>query len=457
MESLKEIKRLYFIGIGGIGMSALARYFAQREIEIYGYDKVRTLLTKTLENEGMIIHYEDDISQIPQGIDMVVYTPAIPEDHKELNWFFENEFIVVKRAKMLGLISETQNALCIAGTHGKTTTSSMLSHILTYGKKDATSIIGGIMVNYNSNFINGKSDFIVLEADEYDRSFLHLEPLMSAIMSLDPDHLDIYGNYQNMCSTFQEYSERIRDNGILFLQIGKKNLFSKNWMDGLSRRNVKLIEFGKDGQLCYQDFKLKDGFHHFTVQYEGLKLGEIQMKMPGKHNLENALVAIAMAHEVGVSFDMIAEAMKSFGGIKRRFEWLIDEQDLVVIDDYAHHPTELSSAIEAARSLYPEKKITGIFQPHLFSRTNDFKDGFAASLDLLDQVYLLDIYPARELPIEGVTSKIIFERMTIENKQLISKEELVTELNRDELEVLMILGAGDIDAEIPKIIEHLKN
>jgi len=456
MENLTEIKRLYFIGIGGIGMSALARYFAHREIEIYGYDKVSSSLTKKLETEGMIIHYEDDISRIPDGIDMVVYTPAIPNDHKELNWFIDNEFIVVKRAKMLGLISETQKALCIAGTHGKTTTSSMLSHILTYGNKNATSIIGGIMVNYNSNFINGKGNLIVLEADEYDRSFLHLEPLMSAIMSLDPDHLDIYGNYENMCATFQEYSEKIRENGILFLPQGKHDLFSQNWKEKLNSKGVEVIEFGNKGQLSYTNLEIQNGHHVFNMQYKGAVLGRVEMKMPGKHNLENALVAMAIAFENGMTFENIAAALKTFKGIKRRFEWLMDEEDLIVIDDYAHHPTELSSAINAARTLYPEKKITGVFQPHLFSRTDDFKEGFAKSLDLLDEVYLLDIYPARELPIPGVTSNVILERMKNEKKELISKEELVSKLNKENLEVLMILGAGDIDAEIPKIIKQLK-
>ncbi len=458
MKSLHEIKKLYFIGIGGIGMSALARYFAKRKIEIFGYDKVNTELTKKLETEGMTIHYEDDPIWIPEGIDMVVYTPAIPKSHKELNWFRDNEFTVMKRAEMLGLISRNSKALCIAGTHGKTTTSSMLSHILTFGKTGATAIIGGIMTNYQSNFINGDGDLLVLEADEYDRSFLHLEPSMSAVLSLDPDHLDIYNDFQNMIKSFEAFMLKSKRGAHLFLRDGILERLSSDSAKAMKDKGIKILEFGADAKdLNFKNLRIEHGRQVFDLNYKGEKIFGFESKMPGQHNLENALVAIGMAKEAGMTWETIKEGLKSFEGIKRRFEMLYESKDIVVIDDYAHHPTELKACIQAARSLYPNRKLTGIFQPHLFSRTNDFKVEFALALDGLDELILMDIYPARELPMKGVSSKLIFDRMKLENKVLCSKEAVLKNIGERDVEVLLILGAGDIDAEIPKILEKVKS
>ncbi len=455
MIRLDSLKRLYFIGIGGIGMSALARYFAHRNIEIFGYDKVQTELTKTLENEGMHIHYDDDPIWIPEGIDLVVYTPAIPKDHRELNWFLSNQFTVVKRAEMLGWISRDSDALCVAGTHGKTTTSSMLSHILTYGKHEASCIIGGIMTNYKSNFIYGSSKWLVLEADEFDRSFLHLEPKHSAILSTDSDHLDIYGDGDSMVEGFEAFAKKLKTGGTLFLH--QSIQLSEECTKTLVTKGCKIIPYGLDNLIfgCH-DVRIDNGVIVFSVVENGEEISGFETNMPGNHNLENALVAIGLARLAGMDWDLIKAGLKSFKGIKRRFEFLYQSEDLVIIDDYAHHPTELEAAIQASRSLFPTKKITGIFQPHLFSRTNDFKEGFANALDKLDECILLDIYPARELPMKGVTSKIIYDRMTSSKKILIEKKDLIQTIKDKDFEVLMILGAGDIDAEIPKVLETLK-
>lgn len=441
---LEDIKKIYFIGIGGIGMSALARYFNNRKVEVFGYDKTATTLTKKLVDEGMKIHFEDDILQIPEGVDLVVFTPAIPNSHGELNYFLENDFPVKKRSEVLGIISRSKKTIGVAGTHGKTSTSSILTWMLKVGGVDCTAFLGGIAQNFENNFIEGKSDWVVIEADEYDRSFLQLNPDMSIILSMDADHLDIYGDAATMQKTFFDYAEKTKSNGFVFVKDGLRMPFSKN--------GITYGQFGIDkGSYRAENVRVENGYFVFDFKSWIENIDNIKITLAGKHNVENATAAIAVAQQLGIKGDDIKKSLASFKGIKRRFERIFDKDEVVYIDDYAHHPSELKVAIEAAKMLYPNKTITGIFQPHLFSRTNDFVDGFAAELDELDEVVLMDIYPARELPMEGVTSKIIFDKMKNPNKVMVTKSTLMDELKNRKVEVLLTLGAGDIDTFVLKI------
>ena len=443
---LEDIKKIYFIGIGGIGMSALARYFNNRQVEVFGYDKTETTLTKKLVDEGIKIHFEDDILQIPEGVDLVVFTPAIPNSHSELNYFLENNLPVKKRSEVLGIISRSKKAIGVAGTHGKTSTSSILTWILKVGGVDCTAFLGGIAQNFESNFVEGKSDWVVIEADEYDRSFLQLNPDMSIILSMDADHLDIYGDASTMQKTFFEYADKTKPNGFVFVKDGLRMPFSKN--------GITYGQFGIDkGSYRAENVRVENGYFVFDFKSWIENINDIKITLAGKHNVENATAAIAVAQQLGIKGDDIKKALATFKGIKRRFERIFDNDEIVYIDDYAHHPSELKVAIEAAKMLFPNNKITGIFQPHLFSRTNDFVDGFAAELDELDEVILMDIYPARELPIEGVTSKIIFDKMKNSNKVMVTKSTLMDELENRKVEVLLTLGAGDIDT----FVEEIKN
>lgn len=441
-----NIKKAYFIGVGGIGMSAIARYFNSRGIEVFGYDKTLTKLTETLENEGIKIHYKDDVSLIPKGIDLVVYTPAVPRSHKELSYFFDNDFPVLKRAAVLGVISKAKRVIGIAGTHGKTTTSTITTHLLKEGNVDISAFLGGIALNFESNFVEGDSDYVVAEADEFDRSFLHLYPNIAAIMSMDADHLDIYGNIEEMHKTFHQYVNQVQAGGFVFY---KADLPLK----AVVQKDVTVQTFGvEQGDFQAKNIRVEDGFFVFDLQSPIENIENLKFTLPGKHNIENATVAIAIAQSLDVSADNIRKGLMSFKGIKRRFEFIIRENDKVLIDDYAHHPTELNAAIDATRTLYPNKKITGLFQPHLFSRTKDFVDGFAEALDKLDEIVLLDIYPARELPIEGVTSQIILDKINNSNKKIISKQNLLKLLPHKDSEIILVLGAGDID----KLVEQLR-
>ena len=444
---LKDIKKIYFVGIGGIGMSALARYFNSREVEVHGYDKTPTTLTFELEMEGMFIHYEEDISQIPENIDLVVYTPAVPSSHKELQYFNANDFKVLKRAAVLGIISRGMKAIAIAGTHGKTSTSSLTAHILQTAGIDCTAFLGGIAKNYESNYIAGDSEWVVIEADEFDRSFLHLNPEMTAILSMDADHLDIYGDISEMHKTFHQFvSQTNHDGNVLYKENLPLHLENKIYS------SLNISTFGNSiGNYQVTNIRVKNSYFIFDVISPVENIKNIISTFPGKHNVLNALVGIAIAQALGATAKSIKSAMKTFKGIKRRFEF-VTRGKKIYIDDYAHHPSELKAAINAARELYPNKKLTGIFQPHLYSRTNDFQDGFAKELDKLDEIYLLDIYPAREEPMEGVTSKIIFDKMKNPNKQLLKKSELLEKINVDNVEVLMTLGAGDID----RLVKPLK-
>lgn len=456
---MKEIQRVYFIGIGGIGMSAIARYMNSIGKEVFGYDKTETSLTKKLVEEGMEIHYTDDVKLIPEGIDLVVYTPAIPKRHKELNHLIENGYDVIKRAEMLGRLSKVKKTIAIAGTHGKTSTSATTAHLLKYGKIDISAFIGGIMTNYGSNYIEGEGDWIVVEADEYDRSFLHLTPDIIGVMSMDADHLDIYGDHEDMKQGFEDFIRNIENGGLLILKDGMLESLSDDLLLDLSDRDVRIAEFGIDSKtdIDISNVKVKESSFYFDYKNGADEWLELKTNLPGRHNIENAAVAIKIAAELGLKEEDVRSGLVYFQGIKRRFEKVYEDDEVVFIDDYAHHPTELNSAISAARELYPDKKLTGIFQPHLFSRTRDFVDGFAAALDLLDEILLMDIYPAREEPIEGVTSEIIFEKLKTKNKELVTKESLLETLKNKELEILMTLGAGDIDVFVPKIKSWLNS
>ena len=453
---LKEIKKIYFVGIGGIGMSALARYFNERGVEVHGYDRTKTTLTQALTQEGMTIHYNEDISKIPKHIDLVVYTPAIPNSHAELQYFWNNDFEVLKRAAVLGIISRGMKAIAIGGTHGKTTTTSITTHILKTCGIDCTAFLGGIAENFKSNFVKGNSEWVVVEADEFDRSFLHLNPQIAAILSMDADHLDIYGEIDEIHRTFNEFANRTNKNGTVLFRKGLPLEVTEAMED-----KYAMMTFGNErGNFQIQNTRVENNNFVFDVLSPISDIKGLEFTLPGKHNALNALVGISIAQQLGAKNEGIRQALKTFKGIKRRFEFIIRGDLLqgkrVFIDDYAHHPSELNAAIDAARQLYPNNKITGIFQPHLYSRTNDFQNDFAAALDLLDEVYLLDIYPARELPIKGVTSEIIFNKMKNPNKRLLKKEDLLKELDLNTIEVLMTLGAGDIDRLVEPIRQAIK-
>jgi UDP-N-acetylmuramate--alanine ligase len=466
---LDKIQKIYFIGIGGIGMSAIARYFLGRGCAVHGYDKTETELTKTLAAEGMVVHYTDDIKYIPEGVDLVVFTPAVPKNHAELLWFQEKNYPILKRAAVLGIISRGMKCIAVAGTHGKTTTSSIITHILRVGGIDATAFLGGISLSIGSNFVQGKSDWVIVEADEYDRSFLQLDPNIAIINSLDPDHLDIYGDEKEFKYNFSLFALRIKSRGKLFLKAGLKLPAVRGmwiqpgdeWDLILNRKPAERFGFGiGKGDYKATKVRVENGFFVFDFKSPLGEIKDIKTTLPGNHNIENAVAAIAVAQQLKIKPERIKEALANFKGIRRRFEFILrpdDAQGTVFIDDYAHHPTELESAISATKALYPTCKITGIFQPHLFTRTRDFQDGFAAALDKLDEVFLMDIYPARELPIEGVTSEILFNKMKNTNKTLVTKQNLMEILRGGKYEVILTLGAGDIDTfvqPIKNMLEH---
>jgi UDP-N-acetylmuramate--alanine ligase len=445
---LDGLKKIYFVGIGGIGMSALARYFNSLGIEVFGYDKVETVLTKNLVAEGMHIHYEDDVRQIPTGIDLVVYTPAIPKTHQELNYFLEQNYPVKKRAEVLGIISKNRKTIGVAGTHGKTTTSAILTHVLRSCGVDCTAFLGGIAANFDSNFVAGQSEWVVMEADEFDRSFLHLYPELAIITSMDADHLDIYGDEASMHQTFYDYAKQVQN-----------TLYYKYDLPLESNHNkdITLRSYGIEaGSARAMNVRAEAPYFVFDWQDGDHVIKDLKFTLPGNHNVLNATAAIAIAKQLGCEDEKIRAALFSFKGIKRRFEFIIDKAEQVYIDDYAHHPEELKAAIQAAKTLYPDRTITGVFQPHLFSRTKDFAAEFAIALDLLDVTILLDIYPARELPMEGVSSAIIFDKMKSNHKVLIEKEALLEELKNRKIDVLMTLGAGDIGALVENISKIMK-
>ncbi|WP_165025512.1 UDP-N-acetylmuramate--L-alanine ligase [Dysgonomonas sp. ZJ279] len=442
---MNNIQSIYFLGIGGIGMSNLARYFLSKGKKVAGYDRTETHLTKELVKEGAEIHYTDDVNFIPDyckesSTTLIVYTPAIPADSKEMEYFVKNNFSIQKRAQVLGIITKASKALCCAGTHGKTTTSSMLAHILKQSHLDCNAFLGGILKNYNSNLmLSDKSEFTVIEADEYDRSFHWLHPYMALITSVDPDHLDIYGTEEEYLKSFEKFTSLILPGGALVVKHNIK-------LSPKTGKDVRVYTYSMDrGDFHAKNIKIENGEIHFDFITPKETIRNIELGVPIKINIENAIGSMAIAYLNGATADELRHAMATFQGAKRRFDFLLKTDKIVMIDDYAHHPQELAASITSVKELYPDKKLTGIFQPHLYSRTKDFAPEFAQSLSLLDELILLDIYPAREKPIEGVTSQIIFDKVTCP-KILCKKEELLSLLEKkNDIEILLTVGAGDID------------
>ena len=451
MHKLDTIKNIYFIGIGGIGMSALARYFVSKGCVVSGYDKTETALTKSLSDIGIQIHYEDSLDLIDKNASVVVYTPAIPASHHELNYYRDNGYEVVKRSDVLGWITEGTTNICVAGTHGKTTVSTMIAHILRDSGYGCSAFLGGIAANYNTNFWSSSNNVVVVEADEYDRSFLKLSPSVAVITSMDADHLDIYKTPEAFEDAFVSFSERVQKGGLLLAKKGlaREAAFNKDILTTYS-----LAGEGVDSpQIFATDITVVNGAYCFTAVGPNWTMQNLVLNMGGLHNIENALVAIAVAVHLGIEPEKIKTALESFAGVKRRFEYLIKTENQVLIDDYAHHPAELSALITGVRSLYPNEHLTLVFQPHLFSRTLDLCDDFAKSLDAADQVVLLPIYPARELPIPGVTSQIIVDKMANNNVLLLQKEEVQNWVKAKQPKLLVMAGAGDIDV----LIKAIKN
>lgn len=448
MIKLDNIKTVYFLGIGGIGMSALARYFKLHGCAVSGYDKTKTSLTKALENEGIAIHYSPDVTAILSSTDLVIYTPAISSDNPEWTAIKALNVPMMKRAEVLGLISNSNQCLAVAGTHGKTTTSAILAHIFKSFFGNVHAFVGGILSNYNTNFLYGnESKFYVVEADEFDRSFLHLQPQIAVVNSVDADHLDIYGGHDSLINSFKDFTSKIKPNGHLIIKHDLVSVFES----ASSTKHTFGVNVAAD--FAAQNVHITEGKFVFDLKYNDGLITDLSLSLPGKHNIENAVAASAVALLSGVTQEGIKSAISSFTGVKRRFEITGDFNETVYIDDYAHHPTEILKVLEAGRELYPTKRLTVIFQPHLYTRTRDFEDEFALALSGFDEVVLLDIYPARELPIQGVTSAHLLEKITVADKQVLPKNEVVNFIENKEFDVLFTLGAGDIDTLVEPIKE----
>ncbi len=454
---LKDIKSVYFVGAGGIGMSAIARYFIHKGLVVAGYDKTPSNLTNQLEKEGMLIHYEENIEEIPHACKnsattLVVYTPAIPQEHKELTFFRENGFCVEKRAQVLGMLTRTHKGLCFAGTHGKTTTSTMCAHIMHQSAVDCNAFLGGISKNYGTNYIlSEKSDYVVIEADEFDRSFHWLRPWMSVITSTDPDHLDIYGTKEAYLESFRHYTTLIQPGGALIIHKGLE-------MKPAVQEGVKVYEYAlNEGDFHAENIKIDNGEITFDFISPIENISNIRLGQPIPINIENGVAAMAMAQLNGCTTEELKYGISTYHGVDRRFDFKIKTDKLVFMSDYAHHPKEIFQSARSIRELYKDKKITAIFQPHLYTRTRDFYKDFADSLSLLDRVVLCDIYPAREKPIPGVTSKLIYDNLKpgVE-KEMIKKEDVIDFVKNNDFEVLVILGAGDLDNYVPQIEKILQ-
>ena len=441
---------IYFIGIGGIGMSALARYYNSIGVTVSGYDKTETVLTKQLQNEGINIHFEENINLIPKQVDFVVYTPAIPSNHSELNFYRDNNYSVLKRSDVLKLITENSFNICVAGTHGKTTTSTMIGHLLRDTGFGCNAFLGGIAANYNTNFWSSKKNNVVVEADEYDRSFLKLSPNIAIITAVDADHLDIYGTAEEVENAFVQFSQKIKNGGRLILKHGL-HIREKFTTSDTCTYSVSDVE----ADIHIEDLKVINGSYHFNVINQHWAIKDVVLNMGGLHNIENALAAIGVAKYLKIDDDKIKSALANFKGVKRRFEYVIKNEKQTLIDDYAHHPDELKALITGVRSIYPNKKLTLIFQPHLYTRTRDFADGFVASLDMADETILLPIYPARELPIEGVSSEMILDKMKSDNKKVLGKNEMMDYISKAKPDLLVMAGAGDIDVLVYDIKKQL--
>ncbi|WP_073315810.1 UDP-N-acetylmuramate--L-alanine ligase [Aquimarina spongiae] len=444
-STLAHIKNIYFIGIGGIGMSALARYFKFLGKEVAGYDRTSTQITNDLIALGIDIHFDDSVNAIPESFldkedTLVVYTPAIPKDHKELNYVQDNGFQIKKRAEVLGIITKEVYTLAVAGTHGKTTTTAILAHLLKESGAKVTAFLGGISENYNSNLVLEGNDVVVVEADEFDRSFLQLHPDIAAVTSMDADHLDIYGKADELEVSFRDFSAKVKDHLLICNGLP---------IDGMT--------FGieDDADYCAQNVKVDNGTYIFDLKTPTQYIKDLHLNLPGRHNLLNAITAFAIALLYGSPTASLAKALFSFKGVQRRFSYKIKTENLVYIDDYAHHPTEINALHQAVREMHPGKKVLAIFQPHLFSRTQDFAVDFASSLTQFDEIMLLDIYPARELPIAGVTSDWLLSLIANENKKLVAKSDLTTEILKSDAEVILTIGAGDIGEEVERVKNEL--
>lgn len=464
---LEKLTHIYFLGIGGIGMSALARFFLASGKSVSGYDKTATELTAELQKEGIEIHFEENVERIPAGVKnaavenvLVVWTPAVPADHAELSWLKQNGFTIMKRAQVLGLIVGQTKTIAVAGTHGKSTTTTLTAHILRTAGIDCSAFLGGISRNYNTNLLLGKNlgkenvameqNIVVAEADEYDRSFLWLHPAIAIVTSVDADHLDIYGDVNAMKDTYRDFVKQV-----------KERLITKDFV-------LRSLDLPKDGRVVSysvdnkssdafaENIRIEEGYYVFDLVIRDSKISNVRMGLPGRHNVENAVAAAAASKQVGVDDQAIREALSSFKGVKRRFDYRIRDPKVIFIDDYGHHPAELKACISSVKELFPGKKVTGIFQPHLFSRTRDFADEFARSLELLDEVVLLDIYPAREKPIPGISSSMLLEKINAKKKFLYAKQELVSKIMQHDFDVLVAMGAGDIDQLVEPIEKALR-
>lgn len=456
---LSQYDTVYFLGIGGIGMSALARWFNRQGMFVAGYDRTPTPLTKELEKEGIKIHFEDDVALIPTQADnnktLFVYTPAIPKDHREYNYLKEKGYSILKRSEVLGLITKSHKTIAVAGTHGKTTTSSLITHILKVAGVNMVAFLGGVTTNYASNLISegeaNEDTIVVAEADEFDRSFLKLFPDIAVITSVDPDHLDIYGNHQEVIKSFTDFTKQINKGGLLVKHESIRAI--DNELDG-----VEVNTYGMSrGQFFASRITTEGGFFEFDLVGYADEIEKIKLGVPGFHNMENAIAATIVAKHLGVNDTIIKKALGSFAGVKRRFEFIIKREDLVYVDDYAHHPTEITAFLSSLRAMYPGKKITAVFQPHLYSRTRDFADGFSESLSIADEVLLMDLYPAREEPIPGVSSDMLFDAITSSVKVRCTKKDVVQKLEDMDVEVIATIGAGDIDTCVEPIKKLLED
>ena len=454
---LKDIKAVYFVGAGGIGMSAIARYFISKGQVVAGYDKTPSDLTRQMEKEGMLIHYEENVEEIPQACKnpencLVIYTPAIPEEHQELQYFRNNGFEIQKRAQVLGTLTRQHKGLCVAGTHGKTTTSTMCAHIMHQSHLDCNAFLGGISKNYGTNYILSDSDYVVIEADEFDRSFHWLRPWMTVITSTDPDHLDIYGTKEAYLESFRHYTELIQPGGALIIH---RDLEMKEHLqEGVTRYDYALNE----GNFHAENIHIENGEITFDFISPIESVSNIELGQPVPINVENGIAAMAMAQLAGCTAEELRYGMKTYGGVDRRFDFKIKNDKTVFLSDYAHHPKEIYQSAKSIRELYQNRKITAIFQPHLYTRTRDFYQDFAEALSQLDEVILTEIYPAREQPIEGVTSELIYNNLRpgVE-KQIIHKDEVLDFVKSRNFDVLIVLGAGDLDNQVPQITKILQD
>jgi len=448
MKGNFDIKSVYFLGIGGIGMSALARYFKSAGVSVSGYDKTPSSITDELEIEGIKTHFTDDISQIPKDTDLVVYTPAIPNTLNEYQYIKKQKFPLLKRSEVLGLITENKNTLAIAGTHGKTTTTALVSHLLNSAKIEINSFIGGVAVNFNSNIVlSPNSNIFVVEADEFDRSFLTLNPNFAIITSVDADHLDIYGSKQQLIESFKLFTSQVKDLLIVNEKI-KDNFLGNKYTYSLNSKTADF--YAENIQIIY-------GYYYFDLITPKNEIRNLKFGIAGLHNIENAIAASALVLQNGVSEADLRLGLETFLGVHRRFEFIIRTPNLILIDDYAHHPAEIEACLNSVKQMFPDKEITAIFQPHLYTRTRDFGDDFAQSLEIADKILLLDIYPARELPIEGISSTWLLNKINSKNKKHIQKENILEEIKKTNPQIIVIMGAGDIDRLVSIVKNNFQN